>query len=187
MRRAADGGFPEIHPQPLGIGHAERSGPTPEIMRIHLIAVGEKMPSWVDQGYREYAKRLPTECQLQLIEVPAGRRGKNQDIARAMRDEGARMLASLPKSSRVVALDVRGQAWSTEQLAERMEDWMAAGQDLSLLVGGPEGLAPECLARADQRWSLGSLTLPHPLVRVVLAEQIYRAWSVLRSHPYHRA
>lgn len=156
-------------------------------MRIQLIAVGEKMPAWVTQGYQEYAKRLPPECRLQLVEIPPGRRGKNRDTARAMRDEGARMLAALPKSSRVLALDVRGQSWSTERLAGQLEGWMAGGRDVSLLVGGPEGLAPECLARAEQRWSLGPLTLPHPLVRVVLAEQIYRAWSLLRNHPYHRA
>jgi 23S rRNA (pseudouridine1915-N3)-methyltransferase len=155
-------------------------------MRIHLIAVGERMPDWVTQGYREYAKRLPAECRLCLVEIPPVRRGKNPDLARILRDEGERMLAALPKSSRVLALDVRGQAWSTEQLAARLQDWMAGGQDLSLLVGGPEGLAPECLARAERRWSLGPLTLPHPLVRVVLAEQLYRAWSLVRNHPYHR-
>lgn len=156
-------------------------------MRVHLIAVGEKMPGWVTQGYQEYAKRLPGECQLQLIEIPPGRRGKNHDIARAIRDEGERMLAALPKSSRVIALDLRGQSWSTAQLAGQLQDWLAGGQDISLLVGGPEGLASACLARAEQSWSLGPLTLPHPLVRVLVAEQLYRAWSIVRNHPYHRA
>ena len=156
-------------------------------MRIHLIAVGDRMPGWVSEGYREYARRLPAECRLQLVESPAGRRGRNREVARAVNAEGERMLAALPKASRVLALDVRGQAWSTEQLAERLQDWLAGGRDVSLLIGGPEGLARDCLARAEQRWSLGPLTLPHPLVRVVIAEQLYRAWSIVRNHPYHRA
>lgn len=156
-------------------------------MRIHLIAVGDKMPDWVTRGYREYARRLSTDCRLQLIEIPPGRRGRSRDVTRAVRDEGERMLAALPKSSRVLALDVGGRAWSTEQLAGQLREWLAGGRDLSLLVGGPEGLAPECLARAEQRWSLGPLTLPHPLVRVVIAEQLYRAWSIVHNHPYHRA
>jgi 23S rRNA (pseudouridine1915-N3)-methyltransferase len=156
-------------------------------MDIHLIAVGEKMPRWVQDGFGEYAKRLPAECGLKLVEIAPGKRGKNADIARAMRDEGERMLAAIPKGARVVALEVQGREWSTEQLAGQLEGWMAGGQDIALLVGGPEGLASSCRQRADQQWSLSPLTLPHPLVRVLLAEQIYRAWSILRNHPYHRA
>lgn len=156
-------------------------------MNIHLIAVGEKMPGWVQDGFGEYAKRLPAECAVKLVEIAPGRRGKNADIARAMRDEGERMLAAIPKGARVIALEVGGRAWSTEQLADQLQGWLAGGQDIALLVGGPEGLAEECRARADQQWSLSPLTLPHPLVRVLLAEQLYRAWSILRGHPYHRA
>lgn len=156
-------------------------------MQIHLIAVGEKMPRWVQEGYGEYAKRLPAECSLKLVEIPPGRRGKNADIARAVRDEGERMLAAIPKGARVIALEVNGRDWSTEQLAGQLDGWLAGGQDVALLVGGPEGLAEDCRTRADQQWSLSPLTLPHPLVRVLLAEQIYRAWSLLRGHPYHRA
>lgn len=156
-------------------------------MNIHLIAVGEKMPAWIQQGYAEYAKRLPRECTLKLVEIPPGRRGKNADIARALRDEGQRILEAVPKASRVIALEVRGRAWSTEQLAKQMTQWLAAGQDVALLVGGPEGLSEEARAAAGQQWSLSPLTLPHPLVRVVLAEQLYRAWSVINNHPYHRA
>ena len=156
-------------------------------MNIHLVAVGEKMPSWVQQGYQDYAKRLPRECSLRLVEVPPGKRGKNADIARAMRDEGQRMLAAIPKGARVIALEVDGRTWSTRQLAQQLDSWLAGGQDIALLVGGPEGLAAEARAAAQQTWSLSPLTLPHPLVRVLLSEQIYRAWSILHNHPYHRA
>ncbi len=156
-------------------------------MKIRLVAVGEKMPRWVQEGYGEYARRLPPECALELVEIPAGQRRKGTDIARLLRDEGRRMLAAVPRGSRLVALDVKGSAWSTRQLARRLERWMEEGRDPALLVGGPEGLAPECLAAAEERWSLSPLTLPHPLVRVVVAEALYRAWSLLRNHPYHRA
>lgn len=145
------------------------------------------MPDWVDAGYREYAKRLPNECNLRLVEIDSGHRRKGASTEVARRDEGERMLAALPKGVRVVALDVRGRAWSTEQLADQLSAWMADGRDLALLVGGPEGLADVCVQRADQRWSLSPLTFPHPLVRVILAEQLYRAWSILQGHPYHRA
>ncbi|MEJ1353188.1 MAG: 23S rRNA (pseudouridine(1915)-N(3))-methyltransferase RlmH [Candidatus Sedimenticola sp. (ex Thyasira tokunagai)] len=156
-------------------------------MRIHLISVGNKMPRWVQEGYQEYAKRMPQECSLQLVEIAPGHRGKSADVARTVRDEGERMLKAIPRNCRVMALDVKGKAWSTEQLSSQLGGWMGEGQDLALLVGGPEGLAAECLQRADNRWSLSPLTMPHPLVRVVVAEQLYRAWSLLRNHPYHRA
>lgn len=144
------------------------------------------MPRWVQEGYAEYAKRMPAECGLRLVEIAPGRRGKGADIQRAVREEGERMLAAIPKGCRVVALDVKGKEWSTEQLAGQLNGWMGEGRDLALLVGGPEGLAEACLQQADGRWSLSPLTLPHPLVRVVVAEQLYRALSVLRGHPYHR-
>ena len=156
-------------------------------MNIYLIAVGEKMPSWVQQGFQEYAKRIPNECALKLVEISPGKRGKNADIARAMRDEGQRMLAAIPKGAFVIALEVDGKNWSTEQLAVQLEGWMGKGCDVALLIGGPEGLSAEAKQAANQQWSLSPLTLPHPLVRVVLSEQIYRAWSVMRNHPYHRA
>jgi 23S rRNA (pseudouridine1915-N3)-methyltransferase len=155
-------------------------------VHIHLIAVGNRMPAWVEQGYQEYAKRLPPECGLALHEIPAGKRGKNADIARLTRQEGEKMAAAIPKGARVVALEVGGRAWSTEQLSARLDSWMGEGRDVALLVGGPEGLEPGLSASADERWSLSPLTLPHPLVRIVLAEQLYRAWSILKGHPYHR-
>jgi 23S rRNA (pseudouridine1915-N3)-methyltransferase len=152
-----------------------------------LIAVGTRMPGWVDEGYEEYAKRLPPECGLRLVEVPAGRRTKAADLERLVREEGERMLAAVPPGCRVLTLDVTGRQWSTEELAARLGDWMLDGRDLALLVGGPEGLATACRDRAEGAWSLSKLTLPHPLVRVVVAEQLYRAWSVVKGHPYHRA
>ncbi|MES9964111.1 MAG: 23S rRNA (pseudouridine(1915)-N(3))-methyltransferase RlmH [Candidatus Sedimenticola sp. 20ELBAFRAG] len=156
-------------------------------MNIYLISVGKKMPRWVQEGYQEYAKRLPGECALKLVEIAPGHRGKSADVARTVRDEGERMLKAIPDNCRVIALDVKGRSWSTEQLSEQLDGWMNDGFDLALLIGGPEGLAQTCLQRADGRWSLSALTMPHPLVRVVVAEQLYRAWSIIRNHPYHRA
>ncbi len=155
-------------------------------MRLHLIAVGNRMPGWVDEGYQEYARRLPPECALQLHEIVAGKRGKNADIVRLTRQEGEKMATAIPKGARVVALEVKGKPWSTEQLSARLEHWLGDGRDVALLVGGPEGIEPALSASADEHWSLSPLTLPHPLVRIVVAEQIYRAWSLLKGHPYHR-
>ena len=156
-------------------------------MKIHLLAVGTRMPEWVEKGYAEYAGRLPRECALNLVEIPAGQRGQNPDIARIVRAEGERLLAAAPSGSRRIALDERGQEWSTMELAERLSGWLREGRDVSLLVGGPDGLDATCRDRAERLWSLSRLTLPHPLVRVVVAEQLYRAWSLLHNHPYHRA
>lgn len=155
-------------------------------MKIKLIAVGTKMPKWVEQGYDEYAKRLPREFSLELIEIAPGNRGKNADIERAIRKEGELMMSKISPSDHVVALEVLGKPWSTEQLAKEAESWQMLGSDVCLLVGGPEGLAPECKQRANQQWSLSPLTLPHPMVRIILAEQVYRAWSLIQGHPYHR-
>lgn len=155
-------------------------------MQIHIIAIGERMPAWVEAAYEEYAKRLPHECRMTLREVPAGKRTKGADLARLTRDEGVRQLAAIPAGARIVALDREGRELDTRQLAARLEKQLSAGQDLALLIGGPEGLAPECLAAAHERWALSKLTLAHPVVRVVLAEQLYRAWSILKNLPYHR-
>ncbi|MBL8258814.1 MAG: 23S rRNA (pseudouridine(1915)-N(3))-methyltransferase RlmH [Candidatus Competibacteraceae bacterium] len=156
-------------------------------MKIYLLAVGTRMPEWIKAGYAEYAQRLPRECALNLIEIPAGKRALRAGAARALREEGERLTAAIPPGSRPIALDERGQQWSTAELAEQLTGWLRDGRDLSLLVGGPDGLDAPCRARADRLWSLSRLTLPHPLVRVVVAEQLYRAWSVLQHHPYHRA
>ena len=155
-------------------------------MRIRLLAVGTKMPKWVTDGYQEFSKRLPSDFQLELVGLPPGHRGKGADIQRAIRSEGDAMLAAIPKGDRVIALCVDGKNWSTERLAEYAELWRMEGDNISLLVGGPDGLDPRCIAAADQKWSLSALTLPHPLVRIILAEQIYRAWTLLQGHPYHK-
>jgi 23S rRNA (pseudouridine1915-N3)-methyltransferase len=156
-------------------------------MKIHLLAIGARMPDWVKIAYAEYAVRLPRECMLNLLEIAAGQRGPHADVARIVRTEGERLLAAVPTGSRLIALDERGQQWSTAELAERLAGWLREGRDLSLLVGGPDGLDAACRNRAEGLWSLSRLTLPHPLVRVVVAEQLYRAWSLLHHHPYHRA
>lgn len=145
------------------------------------------MPSWVAEGFAEYAKRLSRELPLDLVEIKPGARGKGRDDARAVADEGATLLAALPRNAHVVALDGRGEVWSSEQLAKQLAQWRMAGSDLALLIGGPDGHAREVLQRADQRWSLGPLTLPHMLVRLLVAEQLYRATTILNGHPYHRA
>jgi 23S rRNA (pseudouridine1915-N3)-methyltransferase len=156
-------------------------------MKARLIAVGEKAPGWVAEGFAEYQKRLSHWLPLELVEVAPGLRGKGRDAARATADEGARVLAALPRQAQVVALDGRGKAWSSEQLAQRLEHWRQQGRDLAFLIGGPEGHSGDVLAAAHESWSLGPLTLPHMLVRLVLAEQLYRAASLLANHPYHRA
>ena len=155
-------------------------------MQIHLISIGNRMPNWVQQGYDEYAKRLPRECDLILKEIPAGKRGKNSDIARIVKDEGQRMIAALPQNTDIVTLDLAGKAWSTQDLAHAMQRWMNNGQSISLLIGGPEGLADDVKLLAKESWCLSKLTFPHPLVRIIVAEQLYRAWSLLNNHPYHR-
>jgi 23S rRNA (pseudouridine1915-N3)-methyltransferase len=155
-------------------------------MRIGLIVVGAKQPRWVQDAYTDYAERLRGSCRLELVELPLGTRS-SADPTRAVDDEGRRMLAALPAKAHVVALERGGDPWSTEQLAERLARWMGQGGPVALLVGGPDGLAPACRARAAEQWSLSQLTLPHGLVRIIVAEALYRAWSLGRGHPYHRA
>ncbi|MBB5322696.1 23S rRNA (pseudouridine(1915)-N(3))-methyltransferase RlmH [Marinobacter oulmenensis] len=156
-------------------------------MRLRLICVGQKMPDWVSAGYSEYARRMPPELPLELTEIPMAHRGKNPDIARLMQRESDAILNAVGERDRVIALEVGGRPWSTEKLAGQLENWQLDGADVCFLVGGPDGLAEACRQRADQQWSLSPLTLPHPLVRIVLAEQLYRAWSITRNHPYHRS
>jgi 23S rRNA (pseudouridine1915-N3)-methyltransferase len=155
-------------------------------MKLTIVAVGTRMPDWVQAGYNEYAKRMPRECALALREIPLATRGKNADTTRAIEKESEAMLAAIPAQERVIALDVLGQPQSTPALADALRNWQMEGGNTSLLIGGPDGLSADCIGRASQRWSLSRLTLPHPLVRIVLAEQLYRAWSLLNNHPYHR-
>jgi 23S rRNA (pseudouridine1915-N3)-methyltransferase len=155
-------------------------------MQIHLISVGNRMPGWVQQGYEEYAKRLPRECELILKEIAPDKRGKNSDIARIIKNEGERMAAAIPQSTHVVTLDIPGKPWTTAELAQAMKRWLESGQNVALLIGGPEGLSDSAKQLARESWSLSKLTFPHPLVRILVAEQLYRAWSLLNNHPYHR-
>ncbi|MEZ5560870.1 MAG: 23S rRNA (pseudouridine(1915)-N(3))-methyltransferase RlmH [Pseudomonadales bacterium] len=154
-------------------------------MKIRLLAVAARPPGWVVEGFTDYARRLPRELPLELVEIaPVAR--KNAAPDRAMAAEGQRILNKIGSDDWVVALDVRGESCSTEQLARKLESWRMQGRNVAILIGGADGLDPACLARADERLSLSAMTLPHALVRVVIAEQLYRAWSVLAGHPYHR-
>lgn len=144
------------------------------------------MPSWVTAGYEEYAKRLPRECRLELKEIPLARRSRTANAGNFRKEEAVRFAAALPAGVRRIALEVDGYEWSTEQLSGRLAAWLGDGRDVALLVGGPDGLDPELSRSCDERWSLSKLTLPHPLVRIIVAEQLYRAHSLLRGHPYHR-
>jgi 23S rRNA (pseudouridine1915-N3)-methyltransferase len=155
-------------------------------MRVHVIAMGDRMPGWVEQGYQEYAKRLGSEFQLHLHELTPEKRGKGADVKRILQKEGERMLQAIPADCDVVALDREGQLLSTEMLADKLKHWLGAGRDLALLIGGPEGMSAQCLQRAQLRLSISPMTFPHPLVRVILAEQFYRAYSILKNHPYHK-
>lgn len=155
-------------------------------MRLHLLAIGRKMPDWVAQGFRTYAGRMPKEMPLLLQELASGDRGKGGNPARAREVEAERLLQAVPASSRVICLDQRGRQQTTEALAGCLADWRQDGNDAAFLVGGPDGLATACLERADESWSLSRLTLPHMLVRVLLAEQLYRGSTILAGHPYHR-
>jgi 23S rRNA (pseudouridine1915-N3)-methyltransferase len=155
-------------------------------VKLKLIAAGTRMPSWVNEGFADYATRLPRECRLELTEIPLSRFRRSGDVARAVRDEGERMLAALSGPDHVVALDVAGKPSDTAGVADLLDGWLHGGRDVAFLVGGPDGLAPDCIGRSRLRWSLSPLTLPHGLVRVLLAEQLYRAWTILQGHPYHR-
>ncbi len=144
------------------------------------------MPDWVQAGFNDYTRRLKGALRFELLELPAGRRSATADPARAIADEGQRMLAALSADERVVALDERGAHKTTRELAQWLGGCMQDGRDVALLVGGPDGFAAPVLARAQERWSLSQLTLPHAMVRVIVAEQLYRAHSLLTNHPYHR-
>lgn len=156
-------------------------------MQINIIAIGKRMPPWIQAGYNEYTKRMPANCRIQLIEIPSSKRVKDSDTARLLRLESELMLNAIPKNTSVIALDVTGRLWDTYQLAKQLQNWLEKSQDITLLIGGPEGLTDDCLKASQMKWSLSPLTFPHPLVRVILAEQLYRAWTIITHHPYHRS
>jgi 23S rRNA (pseudouridine1915-N3)-methyltransferase len=155
-------------------------------MRLSIIAVGGKMPAWVEQGVNDYGRRMPRELKVNWCEVPLARRGKDNNGELLRSREGEKIIKAIPAGDEVIALDVRGKRWSTPQLAQQLKNWQMSGNNYSLLIGGPDGLSGACLERANWRWSLSDLTLPHPLVRILLAEQLYRAWTITANHPYHR-
>jgi 23S rRNA (pseudouridine1915-N3)-methyltransferase len=156
-------------------------------MKIKILSIGTKMPSWVNEGVSEYIKRLPKDMSFDMLELPLAARSKNADIKRLVQKETESILSHIHAQDHVIALEVKGKNWSTEKLASNLESWQMNGQNVVFLIGGPDGLGDACRERANQLWSLSALTLPHPIVRVVLAEQIYRAWTVTQNHPYHRA
>ena len=155
-------------------------------MRITILAVGHKAPGWVQEGFNEYARRMPPEARLELVELKPEERGAGRALDRAKALEGERILAAIPQGATLLALDERGKAVTTQGLSVMLSDWMRDGTHPAFVIGGADGLSDEVKARASKLLSLSALTLPHALVRVVLAEQLYRAWSILARHPYHR-
>jgi len=156
-------------------------------MRIRLLTITHKSPAWLQTAYHDYAKRLPAHCALELIEIPAEKRLPHVSLPRLLEREGEKMLAAIKPQHHVIALDVKGQLWSSEQLAKQLMKWQQDGRNIDLLIGGPDGLAPACLEKAQESWSLSPLTFPHLLVRLIIAEQMYRAFSIVTQHPYHRS
>lgn len=155
-------------------------------MRIHVMAVGQRMPAWVQQAVAEYGKRMPPHCRVEFHEIAAGHRGKNADVERILNAEGEALLKAIPGNCRTIALDRTGKQFDTPALADQMRAWMADGRDVALLIGGPEGLSADVARQSEATWSLSMLTFAHPLVRVLLAEQLYRAWTIIDNHPYHK-
>lgn len=155
-------------------------------MRIAVVSASARQPDWVRNGFDAYAKRLRGSCTLTLTEVALPRRSRSRPKPDLVDAEGRQLLARVPKGAHVTALDERGSPWTTAELAHRLEQWLAGGRPVALLIGGPDGLSQACRERADESWAVSALTLPHGLVRIVVAEAIYRAWSVLENHPYHR-
>jgi 23S rRNA (pseudouridine1915-N3)-methyltransferase len=155
-------------------------------LKIRLLALGTRLPAWINAGYQEYAKRMPRHCTLELHEIPLAKRSQHHNPSASIQQEGKALLARLLPQDYVIALEVTGAPWETSTLAQQLAQWQMAGKNVSLLVGGPDGLAPVCLQRAQGSWSLSPLTLPHGLVRIIVAEQLYRAISLQQGHPYHR-
>ncbi|MFM0321307.1 23S rRNA (pseudouridine(1915)-N(3))-methyltransferase RlmH [Caballeronia glebae] len=156
-------------------------------MKLVILAVGHKMPDWISNGFDEYAKRMPPELRIELKEIKPEQRSSGRNAESVMAAEKQRIEAALPKHARVVALDEHGRDWTTMQLANALPGWQQDGRDVAFVIGGADGLDPAVKARAELLLRVSSLTLPHGMVRVLLAEQLYRAWSITQNHPYHRA
>ncbi len=155
-------------------------------MQVFIIAVGGKSPAWIETGILEYLKRMPRECQVQIVSIPIAKRTKNKTIKQVQAKEQELLIKHTPKNSYRIALDELGKSWTTIILAEKLNTWMQSKPNVTFYIGGPDGFSPEFLDNVNLVWSISSLTLPHMLVRILLAEQIYRAWSITQKHPYHR-
>ena len=155
-------------------------------MKLWILAVGHKMPAWVNEGFAEYTKRMPREARIELVEIKPEKRDGGKTREQVHEAERKRIEAALPADCVRVVLDEHGQNWSTLELSDNVKDWMGGGRDVAFVIGGADGLHPEVKRSAGRLWSLSRLTLPHGLVRVVLAEQLYRAVTVIQNHPYHR-
>lgn len=155
-------------------------------MKVDILAVGKNMPAWVTAGIKEYLPRFPAQFKLDLIEISPALRSKNGIVQAYKSEESIAILNKIPLNNFVIALDVKGKSFDTPQLAVHLQQWMSLGKNISFIIGGPDGLDDNSLQRADLLWSLSPLTFPHPLVRIILIEQLYRAWSILNHHPYHR-
>lgn len=156
------------------------------MLKITVIALGNKMPDWVTQGTNEYAKRFNDGIQLKLIEIPLLTRNKSSDLTRILEKESLLIKEALPSGARIIALDIEGKSFSSEALAVKISQLQQISSHFCFLIGGPEGLSNELLTRCDEKWSLSKLTLPHPLARIILLETLYRAWSIIHNHPYHK-
>ncbi len=156
-------------------------------MRITILAVGQRQPAWADAAVSDYLSRFPAEFKVELKQVKAEQRSANAPMARILSAEAARIRAAVPNGAQLIALDEHGNDWTTQKLADQLRRWRDSAEDVAFAIGGADGLDQDLKRDARMRLRLSSLTLPHALARVVLAEQLYRAWSVLANHPYHRA
>ncbi|NKB36131.1 MAG: 23S rRNA (pseudouridine(1915)-N(3))-methyltransferase RlmH [Gammaproteobacteria bacterium] len=155
-------------------------------MRITILSVGQRLPDWINQGVAEYHKRFPAELKVSLKEIPAGKRTKSSSTEKALKQECSRIIEAIPERDQIIVLDERGRKRNTRDLAENMANWLQEGENISFIIGGADGLHSELKEKARELWSLSDLTLPHGLARVLLMEQLYRAWTVINRHPYHR-
>jgi 23S rRNA (pseudouridine1915-N3)-methyltransferase len=156
------------------------------IMKLLILAVGHKMPSWITEGFNEYSKRMPREAKIELVEIKPEPRTTGKSVPQIMEAEAQRIQAALPKDVLRIVLDERGAHWSTRQLTQHMKDWLSGGRDVAFIIGGADGLHESVRSNAGQLLALSAMVLPHGMVRVLLAEQLYRAHSLLHNHPYHR-